>query len=120
MVAGVWVGTGARSDPGTAFAIPGETDPILVEVLNGTTVDDLARDVTWSLRRSGIDVVYYGSAAQSDAEMTRVIARRGDTVVAARVREILGLGQVADEPAPDLLLDVTVVLGRDAASAMRN
>ncbi len=86
----------------------------MVEVLNGTTIDGLARGVTRRLRRRGIDVVYYGSATTSDAESTLVIARGGDTTGAREVRDALGVGTVLNDPLAHLLLDVTVVLGRDA------
>ncbi len=95
--------------------MPGEGGSrLMVEVLNGTTIDGLARGVTRRLRRQGIDVVYYGSATISDAESTFVIARGGDTTAAREVRDALGVGTVLNDPLAYLLLDVTVVLGRDA------
>jgi hypothetical protein len=93
--------------------IPGEGDRITVEVLNGTTVNGLARQVTRELRRRGIDVVYFGTTDRADS--TLGIARRSDTEAARVVRRALGSGAVLDEPLPQLLLDVTVVLGPDAA-----
>ena len=98
--------------------IPGEGNRITVEVLNGTTVNGLARQVTRQLRRRGIDVVYFGSAASPDADSTLVIARRGDTAAAGIVRNALGVGTITDEASAQLLLDVTVVLGRDAARSV--
>ena len=98
-------------------------DRITVEVLNGTTIDGLARRLTWHLRRQGIDVVFYGSAETTEAESTLVIARRGDTAAARDVRDAIAVGVVVDEPMAQLLLDVTVVLGRDAdsiATSVRN
>lgn len=100
------------------FRIPGDAYTFTVEVLNGTTVNRLARQVTRTLRRSGIDVVYFGSATDNDVDSTIIIARRGDSAAASVVREILGVGAVLDDPAPQLLLDVTVVLGRDAAESI--
>ena len=102
--------------------IPGEGNRITVEVLNGTTVNGLARQVTRQLRRRGIDVVYFGSTASPDADSTLVIARRGDTAAAGIVRNALGVGTIIDEPSAQLLLDVTVVLGGDAArsASVRN
>lgn len=95
--------------------IPGEGGPrITVEVLNGTRVDGLARRTTWALRERGVDVVFYGTASDSALPATRVIARSGDSTLARRVRETLGFGEVEDRPDPDLLLDVTVILGLDA------
>ena len=98
--------------------VPGDTHTFAVEVLNGTTVNGLARRVTRALRREGIDVVYFGSADDNDVDRTMVIARRGDITAAGVVQEILGVGAVADDPAPQLLLDVTVILGRDAAESV--
>ncbi len=98
--------------------VPGDTHTFAVEVLNGTTVNGLARRVTRALRREGIDVVYFGSADDNDVDTTMVIARRGDITAAGVVQEILGVGAVADDPAPQLLLDVTVILGRDAAESV--
>jgi hypothetical protein len=96
-----------------AFPIPGEGDRITVEVLNGTTVNGLARRVTRDLRRRGIDVVYFGTAERADS--TLVIARRSDMAAARVVQRALGSGAIIDEPSPQLLLDVTIVLGPDAA-----
>ncbi len=98
--------------------VPGDTYTFAVEVLNGTTVNGLARQVTRALRREGIDVVFFGSADDDDVDTTMVIARRGDITAAGVVQEILGVGAVADDPAPQLLLDVTVILGRDAAESV--
>lgn len=101
----------------SALPIPGEELTIAVEVLNGTLVDGLARAVTGQLRRSGIDVVYFGSAGDNDMDSTLILVRRGDSAVAAPVREVLGAGRIVVELDPLLLLDVTVLLGRDLAAA---
>ena len=110
----------ARRDSGTAASpvIPGEEggERVTVEVLNGTTIDGLARQMTRRLRRKGLDVVFFGTAPTAERESTVVIARRGDTMAARRVRQALGVGSVTNEPQAQLLLDVTVVLGRDAAA----
>jgi hypothetical protein len=106
-----------RSAPSeTASRIPGEGNRITVEVLNGTSVNGLARRVTRELRGRGIDVVYFGTTDSADS--TLVIARRGNTEAARVVRQALGLGAVTDTPSPQLLLDVTVVLGPDAARSV--
>ncbi len=117
LVLGTWWMLRVPPDVST-LRIPGEGNRITVEVLNGTTVNGLARQVTRQLRRWGIDVVYFGSTASPDADSTLVIARRGDTAAAGIVRNALGVGTITDEPSAQLLLDVTVVLGRDAARAV--
>lgn len=96
--------------------IPGDgAHPVVVEVLNGTDVDGLAREVARRLRRQGIDVVYFGSGNRTDLDSTRIMIRRGDTTVARPIREALGLGRVASELDPSLLLDASVIVGRDLA-----
>ena len=121
LVLGTWWMLHVPPDISTSH-IPGKGNRITVEVLNGTTVNGLARQVTRQLRRQGIDVVYFGSVASPDADSTLVIARRGDMAAAEIVQNALGVGTITDEPSAQLLLDVTVVLGRDAARsvAVRN
>ena len=104
---------GCRAAP-KALAIPGEGgDTLTVEVLNGTDVDGLAREVTRRLRRRGIDVVYFGSGDRKDLDVTRIVIRRGDSTVARSIREALGTGRVSVDLNPRLLLDASVILGRD-------
>jgi hypothetical protein len=104
-----------RSDPGaTEYDVPGERVPYTVEVLNGTSVDGLARTVTLRLRRAGLDVVSYGTSDES-ADSTLIIVRGADPEAGSVVRDALGIGRIVAEPDPNLLLDVTVVVGRDAA-----
>ncbi len=114
LVVGLW-SAGLGSSDIDESRVPGDTYTFAVEVLNGTTVNGLARQVTRALRREGIDVVFFGSADDDDVDTTMVIARRGDITAAGVVQEVLGFGAVVDDPAPQLLLDVTVILGRDAA-----
>jgi len=99
----------------TSYDIPGTRMPYAVEVLNGAGADGLARTVTLRLRRSGFDVVSYGTAPMSDQDSTLVLLRRGDSAAALAVRDALGFGRVVVEPDARLLVDVTVLLGDDAA-----
>lgn len=94
--------------------IPGEgADTLRVEVLNATDVDGLAREVARRLRRRGIDVVYFGSGTQRDLDSTRIVVRRGDSTLARPIRRALGTGRVSLELDPRLLLDASVIIGRD-------
>lgn len=96
-------------------AIPGEGSRVTVEVLNGTDVDGLARATTRLLRAGGIDVVHFGTASADTFSATQILVRRGDTVGAVHVVGVLGFGALIVDADPDLLLDVSVYLGRDAA-----
>jgi hypothetical protein len=119
-VLAVWLVVRGDTPTDIAYPVPGERFPHTVEVLNGTDVDGLAREVTQRLRRRGVDVVYFGSAGGAPHDSTLVIVRRGDRTAGAAVRSVLGLGRIVVEPDPRLLLDVTIVLGADAAGAHRH
>jgi len=103
--------------PASILPVPGENLSIAVEVLNGTLVDGLARTVTGQLRRAGVDVVYFGSAGVNDLDSTLILVRRGDSTVATPIHQALAAGRIVVELDSLLLLDVTVILGRDLASA---
>ncbi|HEY7026395.1 MAG TPA: LytR C-terminal domain-containing protein [Gemmatimonadales bacterium] len=97
---------------GHAFAIPSADDRILVEVLNGTAKQGLARLGTRKLRRQGLDVVFFGNSDKT-SDSTLIIARRGAEGPADRVREALGVGTVKMETDTLRRVDVTVILGGD-------
>lgn len=99
----------------SSLPIPGERHRFAVEVLNGTSVDGLARETTRRLRRAGIDVVYFGDASEDAARTTRILIRRGDSSAAVVVRDVLGTGDIISAPNARLLVDVSVILGRDLA-----
>ena len=83
-----------------------------VEVLNGSRRQGAARTATRMLRRQGLDVVFLGNA-DSMAETTRVIVRRGDRNKALYVAQALGAGKVVVETDTFRRVDVSVILGDD-------
>lgn len=99
---------------GHAFPVPDGGDRIVVEVLNGTQVNGLARTGTRVLREAGIDVVYFGSASATDS--TLVVLRRGDRSRAEAVRKALGVGTVREVRDSTRHVDVSVLLGPDFRS----
>lgn len=90
----------------------GEGSRIVVEVLNASSLRGLARIGTRVLREAGLDVVYFGNA-DSALDSTRILVRRGSDDAARRVARVLGVGLVERRPDSLLLVDVTVLLGRD-------
>lgn len=111
----LWMG--ACGGGGTAgHPIPGDRGPaITVEVLNANGRAGDARVGTRLLRQAGIDVVYFGNAAESGLDSTRIIVRRGATTVGEQVRAALGQGRVEVQLDSSKLLDVSVLLGGDFA-----
>lgn len=97
---------------GHAYDIPSAENRVLVEVLNGTARQGLARHGARQLRRQGLDVIYFGTA-DAPEDSTRILLRRGERDAADRVRAALGVGRVS--LAPDTLrrVDVSVILGQD-------
>src|SRR3954469_15162446 len=85
---------------------------VQVEVLNGTQRQGAARTATRMLRAHGLDVVFLGNA-DSTAPLTRVLARRGDSVQAKYVAAALGAGAVLVEIDTFRRVDVRVILGED-------
>lgn len=83
-----------------------------MEVLNGTRRQGAARTATRILRRRGLDVVFLGNA-DSSADSTQVIARRGDLERARYVAAALGLGRVVVQTDTFRRVDVSVILGSD-------
>ncbi len=94
-----------------AKAPPGER--VRVEVLNAAGIPGLARVATRTLRERGFDVVYFGNARGFSPETTLVIDRVGREETAREVADALDVDRVRSRPDSTLLLEVTVVVGRD-------
>jgi hypothetical protein len=86
-----------------------------IQVLNGSGVPELAQQAAQVLRDHGLDVVSIGNADSQRYRQTLVLLRRGHAGVARQVAGALGHGEVLEQLDPSLLVDVTVVLGRDYA-----
>jgi hypothetical protein len=98
--------------PTRAFAVPSPRGRVQVEVLNGSRRQGAARTATRMLRHQGLDVVFLGNA-DSMADSTRVIVRRGDPDKARYVAQALGAGKVVVETDTFRRVDVSVILGED-------
>ncbi len=99
---------------GHAYDIPSGPDRTIVEVLNGSGRNGLARLGTRRLRRSGLDVVYFGTNPDTTLrDSTLILLRRGDRNRADEVRKALGGGTIGVQTDTLRRVDVTVILGRD-------
>jgi hypothetical protein len=97
---------------GHAYPLPAPDRRITVEVLNASGRAGLARGATRLLRRQGLDVVFFGNA-DTAADSTRIMVRRGDPGAGRDVRDALGMGRVTIQPDTLRRVDVSVTLGRD-------
>ncbi|GJM44777.1 MAG: hypothetical protein DHS20C21_16190 [Gemmatimonadota bacterium] len=102
--------------PRRAPKLPGGR-PIRVEVLNGSTVAKAGLGLAEALRAKGFDVVTIDNADRSDYRETLVLDRVGEMSYAAAVARELGTEPSFLQKNPDLLLEVTVILGEDQAHA---
>jgi len=98
----------------------GAPEPIIkVEVLNGCGVPGVAKQFTNYLRSQGFDVVKSENYSSFDIQETLVVDRVSmGKEKAQKVAEALGVspGSVLPQLNPDLLLDVSVILGKDYRS----
>jgi hypothetical protein len=100
-------------NPAPEAPLPVEQKVVKVEVLNGCGVAGLAKQVTDFLRLKGFDVVDMGNAENFEFPETLVVDRVGDIASAWRVARAMGVNTVIQQKDEDLLLDVTLILGRD-------
>lgn len=102
-----------------AREVPGQAVRVQVELLNATNATGLSRLATGRLRDAGLDVVYFGNDTLVTLDSTEILVRRGDDAGAERVRRALGAGAVRTAPDSARMVDVTVRLGRDFATLVR-
>lgn len=114
-----WVVSSRTVTSSTEVARRQEGDPIRVEVLNGSGLDRAGIDLAEALRAKGFDVVDIRNADRKDYEQTLVLDRVGNADYAGAVAEAIGAASPVLQRNDDLLLEVTVVLGRDLALQIR-
>jgi hypothetical protein len=101
------------------WIVPEERDPVFgrdvirVEVLNGCGDPGVAEKVTDWLRDKGFDIVYYGNADSFDYKETLLFDRSGRPEFARDVGTVLGCERIERKFDGLLLLDVTVIVGKD-------
>jgi hypothetical protein len=92
-----------------------------VQVLNGCGVKGVAERFTDFLRKSGFDVKEYGNYSPLgigdsyyfDIRETIVIDRSGEYAPAKIIANSIGTENVIKQISKDLLIDVTVIIGKD-------
>ncbi len=82
-------------------------------VYNGSGVPGVAGQAAQVLIRSGFRVIDTKNADSFDYQTTQVVVQRGDTREGDRVREVLGVGEVLEQPADQDVADVIIIVGMD-------
>jgi hypothetical protein len=86
---------------------------VRIEVLNGAGLAGLAREATERLRAQGFDVVYFGNDREFGRDSSVVLDRVGNEEHARAVANALGIAAVESRPDSTLILEVSVILGKD-------
>ncbi|HET9887766.1 MAG TPA: LytR C-terminal domain-containing protein [bacterium] len=119
LIAALWLAYSRSGMSASNDAQRREGGAVRVEVLNGSGIARAGLDAAEDLRASGFDVVDIRNADRSDYEETIVLDRVGVSDYAESVSHSLGVGEPCLQRNDDLLLEVTVILGRDLALRKR-
>jgi len=107
------MGTSADRAPLTRGVSVHEGARVSLEVLNGAGDRGAAERMSERLRDMGFDVKTFGNASSFDQARTELLDRSGRTGAVQTIADSLGGVPVRAEPAPDLYLDATLMLGDD-------
>jgi hypothetical protein len=111
LVAAFAVSAGLRVGP----QAPGRpTHPIRIELLNGSGRAGLAGDLASYLRDGGFDVMEVSNADRADYRNTLVVNRTETPEPGKVVAEYLGTRHVIQQIGTQEMIEVTVIVGRDA------
>lgn len=88
--------------------------PIRIELLNGSGKAGLAGDLASYLRDGGFDVLEVSNADRADYRHTLVVNRTDAPDPGKVVAEYLGTRHVIQQVGTQEMIEVTVIVGRDA------
>jgi hypothetical protein len=88
--------------------------PVRIELLNGSGRAGLAGQLASYLRDGGFDVMEVSNADRFDYRTTLVVNRTAEPEPGKVVAEYLGTRHVIQQEGSQEMIDVTVIVGRDA------
>jgi hypothetical protein len=88
--------------------------PVRIELLNGSGRAGLAGQLASYLRDGGFDVMEVSNADRFDYRITLVVNRTAEPEPGKVVAEYLGTRHVIQQEGFQEMIDVTVIVGRDA------
>ncbi len=95
-------------------AIGKPKQPIRIQLWNGSGRAGLAAELASYLRDGGFDVLEVSNADRSDYRSTLVVNRTENEQPAKAVADYLGTSHVIQQAGSQEMIDVTVIVGRDA------
>ncbi len=93
---------------------------VKVAVINCANVEDLARRVTFWLRKMGYDVIYYGSDTLIVEKTVVIDHTKRNKKFGKMLGGSIGCTNIIYEPDPDSLFDVTLIIGKDYRKYFRD
>jgi hypothetical protein len=111
LIAALAVSAALRVGPHTAGR---PKRPIRIELLNGSGRSGLAGELASYLRDGGFDVLVVSNADRSDYRNTLVVNRTEWPEQGTTVADYLGTRHVIQQIRAQEMIDVTVIVGRDA------
>jgi LytR cell envelope-related transcriptional attenuator len=116
VVAALIVSTALRVGP----QAPGRPKrPIRIELLNGSGRSGLAGELASYLRDGGFDVLVVSNADRADYRNTLVVNRSESPEPGSIVADYLGTRHLIQQIRAQEMIDVTVIVGRDARHWMQ-
>lgn len=95
-------------------AVGKPSHPVRIELLNGSGRAGLGGAMASYLRDGGFDVLEVSNADRTDYRNTLVVNRKEGDDLAKVVAEYLGTRHVIEQLSSQEMIDVTVIVGRDA------
>ena len=111
VIAALGVSTALRVGPQT---VGRPKAPLRIELLNGSGRSGLAGELASYLRDGGFDVLLVSNADRSDYRNTLVVNRSESPEAGNIVADYLGTRHVIQQIRAQEMIDVTVIVGRDA------
>jgi hypothetical protein len=84
-----------------------------VIIYNGSGVPGIGGVAAQDLIRSGFRVVDTRNADNFDYETTRVVVQNGPVEAADEIVEVLGVGEITEQPADQQVADIIIIIGKD-------
>jgi hypothetical protein len=91
-----------------------------ISIQNTTSNGELAQKLALYLEENGYNNVYLSRNASYPTSITQIIAQKGDTRSAQKIKNILNFGELESSSIGDIDSDITIRVGNDAEKLLLN